>query len=132
MIKKNLISALALFVSMASINSVQAGWQDWLKSAADQLSNNETVTSTATSLLSNSEISAGLKEALSKGVESATTTLGQQDGFMKNSLVKIPLPDSLKLLEKTARELGQGQIADQFISTMNHAAEQAVPAAAEL
>lgn len=132
MIKKNRIFALAFFVSIMSINNAQAGWQDWLKTATDQLSDNETVTSAATALLTNDEIGAGLKEALSKGVKSAINTLGQQDGFMKDSSVKIPLPDSLKLVEKTARELGQGQIADQFISTMNHAAEQAVPAAADL
>ena len=132
MTKKSLLFTSTIFLSLLLTNSVQAGWQDWLKSAADELSSNDTVTSAATALLSDSDITAGLKEALANGVNSAVSTLGKQDGFMNNSLVKIPLPDSLKLIEKTARELGQDQIADQFIATMNHAAEQAVPAAAQL
>ena len=132
LIKKSVFFTSTIFLAMLLNNTAQAGWQDWLKGAADQLSNNETATSAATALLSNSDISAGLKEALTNGVKLAVDTLGKQNGFMNSSLVKIPLPDSLKLIEKSARELGQDQIADQFIATMNHAAEQAVPAAAEL
>ncbi|ORU95026.1 MAG: hypothetical protein A6F71_10285 [Cycloclasticus sp. symbiont of Poecilosclerida sp. M] len=96
------------------------------------LTSNEKVTSQAASVLSNSEVSAGLKEALANGVESAINTLGKSGGFMGNSLVQIPVPDSLSFVEKTARSLGQEKHVDEFVNTMNHSAEQAVPEAATL
>lgn len=46
--------------------------------------------------------------------------------------MKIPLPDELKKVEKLLRGLGQDKYADQFVATMNHAAEKAVPEAATL
>ncbi len=132
MIKKAALIASGTLLAISLNNNVQAGWQDFLKGAVDELSKNEGVAQTASSLLSNSDMTNGLKEALANGVESAIKTLGKKDGFMGDSLVQIPLPDSLKMVEKTARSLGQGQYADEFISTMNHAAEEAVPEAAEL
>ncbi|PCH84111.1 MAG: hypothetical protein COB89_05150 [Piscirickettsiaceae bacterium] len=126
------VSALTTMLFVGSVGMAQAGWQDFLNSAVKTVTDNKSTTEMASSMLGESEIVAGLKEALANGVETAVKTLGKTDGFMGNSLVQIPLPDSLKLVEKTARSLGQGQYADDFISTMNHAAEEAVPEAAEL
>jgi hypothetical protein len=56
--------------------------------------------------------------------------LGRQDGFLKDAGVKIPMPESLQKVERTLRTLGQDKLADEFITTMNRAAEQAVPEAA--
>src|SRR5262245_20597608 len=82
--------------------------------------------------LSNDQMISGLKEALAKGVQHAVTNLGKSDGFLKDAQVKIPLPSSLKKVERTLRTLGQDQLADEFITTMNRAAEQAVPEAASV
>jgi hypothetical protein len=82
--------------------------------------------------LSTDQVTQGLKAALGKGLEHAIASLGQPGGFFKNAKVKIPLPDKLRTVEKTLRTLGQGQLADDSIATMNQAAEQAVPAAAEV
>lgn len=79
--------------------------------------------------LSSDEMIRGLKEALSKGAQKAISGLGKEDGFLKNLDVKIPLPESLKKVESAARLAGQGQLADDFIVSMNRAAEQAVPQA---
>ena len=84
----------------------------------------------AQSALSNSDIVSGLKEALANGVESAINTLGQPGGYLGNELVKIALPESLTTITATARTLGQGTTVDAFESTMNQAAEKAVPEAA--
>ncbi|GDY22140.1 hypothetical protein LBMAG56_34870 [Verrucomicrobiota bacterium] len=78
-------------------------------------------------VLNTDEITRGLKEALHKGAQKATASLGQENGFLKNLDVKIPLPDSLKTAENAARLAGQGQLADNFILAMNRAAEKAVP-----
>lgn len=72
----------------------------------------------------------GLKEALGKGVEQAVANLGKTDGFLKDLNVKIPMPESLQKVEKTLRVLRQDELADEFVTTMNRAAEQAVPEAA--
>ncbi len=80
--------------------------------------------------LSPDQMVQGLKEALGKGVQSAVRQLGHPGGFLTNSSVKIPLPEKLRSVEKALRTLKQDQLADEFVTTMNHAAEQAVPEAA--
>ena len=82
--------------------------------------------------VSDNEISGGLKEALSKGVGSAIKTLGKEDGFFKNVRVKIPLPKSLQRIEKVVRIAGQGKAVDDFVLSMNRAAEKAVPVAVDV
>ena len=47
------------------------------------------------SQLSNADASAGLRKALSQGVDKAVSELGVVDGFLKNPKVKIDLPPKL-------------------------------------
>lgn len=79
-----------------------------------------------------SQAASGVKEALASGVHSAIARLGKKDGFLKDAAVRIPLPGKLSSLAKTAKKLGQGKYVDQLEESMNHAAEQAVPAAADI
>jgi len=76
--------------------------------------------------LSSSDAGSGLKEALTRGAEFAISNLGKQDGFLGNPKVKIPLPGSLQKAEKGLRAIGMGKQADELVTTMNRAAEQAV------
>jgi len=76
--------------------------------------------------LSNQETASALKEALVRGADLAVSQLGRQDGFLGDSRVRIPLPDSLRAGEKVMRTLGMKKEADQLIETMNRAAESAV------
>ncbi len=76
------------------------------------------------------QIALGLKEALAKGTEQAVRKLGTTNGFLTNTIVKISMPAEMKQVEATLRRLKQGHLADEFISTMNRAAEKAVPLAA--
>lgn len=80
--------------------------------------------------LSADQVSGGLKEALDKGLQAAVGQLGKPGGFLSDPKVKIPMPEKLQSVEKTLRAVGQGEMADQFVATINQAAEQAVPAAA--
>ncbi|MBN8712926.1 MAG: DUF4197 domain-containing protein [Xanthomonadales bacterium] len=89
----------------------------------------------ATSLgagLPDSDIAAGLKEALAKGTTDAINSLGRDGGFWNNSKVRIPLPGKLEQAGKLVRELGQGAKVDAFQQSMNHAAEKAVPQVADI
>lgn len=128
MLKRNTKLATAV-IALTLTQSVQAGWLDFLTEAANTVSENGG-DKIVKSSLANSEVVSGLKEALANGVESAITTLGQPGGFAGNQLVKIAVPDSLKSVTSVARTLGQGQYIDSFESTMNEAAEKAVPEAA--
>ena len=58
--------------------------------------------------------------------------LGHEGGFLDDSSVKIPMPESLRRIEKGLRDVGQGKVADEFVASMNHAAEQAVPKAVDI
>lgn len=87
---------------------------------------------TTTSNVTDLEIAGGLKEALSKGVSFAVNTLGKENGFLNDVRVKIPLPKSLQKIEKPLRIAGQGKYVDDFVASMNHAAEKAVPVAIDV
>jgi len=79
--------------------------------------------------LSNKETVAGLKAALIQGAGRAAATLGKTDGFLGNPKVKIPLPHALQKAESVMRSMGLGDQADELITTLNRAAEAAVPEA---
>jgi len=82
--------------------------------------------------LSNQDAVAGLKAELEKGSQAAVASLGKTDGFLGNPSVKIPLPDSLTRAEALMRRVGMGKYADELVTSMNRAAEAAVPEARQL
>lgn len=82
--------------------------------------------------LTNRDASGGLKEALTQGAGKAVAALGRSDGFLGNPKVKIPLPESLQQVESMMRTFGLGKHADELVTTMNRAAEAAVPEAKAL
>lgn len=82
--------------------------------------------------LSNTDINAGLKEALARGADAAVAQLGQKDGFFGNAALRIPLPPSLQKAEKAMHMFGMGKQADDLVLSMNRAAEAAVPEARTL
>ena len=82
--------------------------------------------------ISNQDAVAGLREALVQGSGHAIGLLGKTDGFLGNPKVRIPLPQSLQRIEGTMRMFGLGRQADELVTTMNHAAEAAVPEAKAL
>ncbi len=125
----NLLVAGCL-VFLAGSHAVAADWTKYLdsvKGAADTAG-----VSTSNVDLTNTEMVAGLKEALDKGTQFAVDKLGQPGGFLDNKKVRIPMPDSLSWVESSLRTVGQDELADEFIATMNTAAEQAVPEAADI
>ena len=124
---KQILPAFTLGLSFLVLcTSANAGFLDALKSVVTTTN----TTTVAGAALSQDQIAGGLKEALGKGVERAVASLGRPDGFLTNLNVKIPIPEKLQTVEKGLRLAGQGQLADEFIASMNRAAEQAVPTAA--
>ncbi|NCT08572.1 MAG: DUF4197 domain-containing protein [Flavobacteriia bacterium] len=79
--------------------------------------------------LSQEQIGNGLREALDNGIKNQVTKLTAEDGFYKNELVKILLPEELQTVDKGLRNLGLGNLADEGIKVLNRAAEDAVKTA---
>ena len=81
---------------------------------------------------SNGTVASGLKEALEVGTKNTVTQTGVTDGFFRNEAIKILLPEKLHPIEKGLRLVGQGQKVDDFVLSMNRAAEKAAPAASSI
>ncbi|MCG6967362.1 MAG: DUF4197 domain-containing protein [Chromatiaceae bacterium] len=117
-----------LAVALAALFGLaHAGFDDLMKSAGGLLDSASHATGGGASSLSNAQISAGLKEALSLGAERAVAVLGRSGGFLDDGRVRIPLPGVLGSAAKGLRAAGQGQYVDEFETAINRAAEQAIP-----
>jgi hypothetical protein len=82
--------------------------------------------------LSNEDIVAGLKEALSVGAQNSSSKLSATDGFFGNAVIKVLMPAEAKKAETTLRNLGFGNMVDNAILSMNRAAEEASKSAAPI
>jgi len=82
--------------------------------------------------LTDREAAAGLREALVVGSRRAVETLGRLDGYYGDPRVRIALPPRLMRAERALRTMGMGRQVDNFVMTMNRAAEEAVPEATAL
>lgn len=76
--------------------------------------------------LTNADIASGLRQALDNGIDKQVSKLTQTDGFFKNQLVKVLLPQELQKVDKTLRDIGLGNLADEGLKVLNRAAEDAV------
>lgn len=77
----------------------------------------------------NLDIAGGLKEALNNGITKQVTKLTAVDGFYKNEMVKILLPEELKKVDSGLRKIGLGSLADEGLKAINRTAEDAVKTA---
>lgn len=129
---------MRIFITLATFSVVliagsgqpaaASDWRDALRSVVAGAA----ASPQANQALSNSEVAAGLKEALANGATAAVNQLGRNDGFWASRQYRIGLPSSLARHEALARQFGQGARIDAFALSMNRAAEAAVPVAADL
>ncbi len=82
--------------------------------------------------LSDAKIGSGLKEALKVGTENTVKLTGRTDGYFMNQAIKILMPEKLQTLEKGLRLVGYGPQVDEFVLSMNRAAERAAPQAKQI
>jgi hypothetical protein len=82
--------------------------------------------------LTEGDASKGIKVALEKGALAAVALLGKTDGFLGNPKVRIPLPGFLEDASKLLKLTGQGKRVDELVTSMNRAAEAAVPMGKDL
>jgi hypothetical protein len=82
--------------------------------------------------LTNTEIIAGLKEALNVGSNNASAAASKTDGYFKHPVIKIPFPPEAKQMESSLRAIGMNKQVDDFVMTLNRAAEAAAKQAAPI
>ena len=71
----------------------------------------------------------GLKEALSIGTENAVKSVSQTDGYFKNKMIRILMPEKIQKVADVLSKVGYQKEVDDFILSMNRAAEKAAPQA---
>lgn len=79
--------------------------------------------------LSQSQIIAGLKQALTIGTQNSANQLSAVDGFFADAAIKILMPPEAQNVEKTLRQFGLGSLVDKAILSLNRAAEDAAKSA---
>lgn len=82
--------------------------------------------------LTNADIIAGLKEALTVGSKNAGGLASKVDAYYKNPALYIPFPPEAKKVQETLINLGQTKLVNDFTLTVNRAAEDAAKEAAPI
>ncbi len=126
---RSFVSAVLALVLLGP-SSASAGWRDLLGPLKSVVSGQKS--SEGEAGLEQLEVVDALKQALQLGTERAIEGLGREGGFLDDAQVRIPLPESLATLETGLRTFGQEQLAEQFRSTLNRAAERALPRTAKI
>lgn len=72
-----------------------------------------------------SEVAFGLKEALFLAAKNAAGLASQVDGFYKNPEIFIPFPPEAKAMKNTLETIGLKKPVEDFVKTLNRAAEEA-------
>ncbi|MBZ0165461.1 MAG: DUF4197 domain-containing protein [Candidatus Omnitrophica bacterium] len=128
--KKSIVALVAIFFVVTNPLVAEARF-DWFKNKVKAIAGEQTETLTS-GKLSDSKIGQGLKEALKVGITNAVEKVSQTDGYLNNENIKLLLPDKLQKLEKGLRMVGFDEQLDEFILSMNRAAESAAPQARDI
>lgn len=123
---KNIILSFFLLTSLVSCAQEKNSSSDILKKAGSIFGKK------GGGGLSNEDVVAGLKEALSVGARNSANKLSSIDGFFANAAIKVLMPEEAKKVESTLRNLGLGNLVDNAILSMNRAAEEASKSAAPI
>ena len=95
-----------------------------MKSLWDSVNSN-----TTSGALTNSEVIAGLKEALTIGAKESSTIASAVDGFYKNPKIAIPWPSEAQAVKDVLQNVGFSRQIASFEESMNRAAEEAAKGA---
>ncbi|MCX5834474.1 MAG: DUF4197 domain-containing protein [Deltaproteobacteria bacterium] len=74
----------------------------------------------------------GLKEALSVGTDRAVKSVSKTDGYFKDQAIKILMPEKIQKAADVMKMAGYSKEVDDFVLSMNRAAEKAAPEAAAI
>lgn len=114
-------ACLAVFVILLcfAISACSGSLDDFLKNTIQSSQSGPT----------EATIISGLKEALKIGTQNTVTTVSKMDGYFANESIKIPMPEKFRQVSTVLGSLGFQQQVDDFVLSMNRAAERAAPKA---
>ena len=118
--KKVIIILMFLIVQIFSVHVCHAGLFDGLK---------KLFSSSKLESVDENAIIKALKEAISIGTDNAVTSASEPDGYLANQAIKILIPEKFKKVADGLRKIGYDKPVDDFILSMNRAAEKAAPEA---
>jgi len=119
-LKKTIIVLMIISVQIFSVHVCHAGLFDTFKKIFS--------TSKLEKVDENTIITA-LKEAISIGTDNAVKSVSELDGYLANQAIKILIPENFKMVTDGLRKIGYNKPVDDFILSMNRAAEKAAPEA---
>ncbi|WP_344675539.1 DUF4197 domain-containing protein [Sphingobacterium kyonggiense] len=131
--KKPLIIGLcstAIFFSSCDVMNQGGGIM--LPPGGTTTSNPGNTTGNSTGTITQAEANTGVKQALNNGLQQSIQILSAKDGFLGDQMVKILMPEEARKVESALRAVGMGKLCDQFITSMNRAAETAVKEASSV
>jgi uncharacterized protein DUF4197 len=123
------VAALAVVFTLALLASPARAQLDQLLRGLPQVPGSSGSSGTG---LSEQKVGAGLKQALEVATGSAVNLTGRVDGYFANQAIKILMPERLRSLERGLRTVGMGNSIDEFVLSMNRAAERAAPSAKQI
>ena len=121
-----LLFALAIFPAMGHAQTLQSLKQK-LKASTDKIAG-----SSASTEPDEKTIGDGIREALKVGAKNAVSHLSAPGVFLANARWTIPMPKELEKVAQRSIQLGFKKDVDEFVVSMNTAAEKAVPEALDI
>ncbi|MCP4264799.1 MAG: DUF4197 domain-containing protein [Candidatus Brocadiaceae bacterium] len=118
--KKFNIVLVVIFLEIFSTHLCYAGFLDGLK---------KIFTKSQQTVSDENTIVSALKEAVSIGTDNAVKLVSVQDGYLGNEIIKINIPENFKMITNGLSKIGYQKQVDDFILSMNRAAEKAAPIA---
>ncbi|MDA8175268.1 MAG: DUF4197 domain-containing protein [Nitrospiraceae bacterium] len=114
---------LLTFLVLVSLSmQARAGWfEDVMKQAGMSLNGGAGP--------DDNTIAAGLRQALSIGAKNAVTGVSRKDGYFANLEIKILMPEKIQKVADVLGYIGFQKQVDDFVLSMNRAAEKAAPEA---
>ncbi len=119
---KKYVSILWIVFMLFFCNLTNATTMNEIKKKVENVSGTP---SSSESSLSNEEVIQGLKEALSVGAKNAASLASKINGYYGNPKIRIPFPPDAQKVKNVAESLGMKKVVDDFVKTLNRAAEEA-------
>lgn len=140
--RKSLMAVCTVGAFFAATAGAEAQIGSKLKGLLGQVATNTADTSKVNSTaaaptgsqgeITTAEANNAIKQALGNGLQASIALLSAKDGFLGDAAVKILMLQEAQKVEKALRAVGMGSLCDQFILSMNRAAETAVSEAGQV
>lgn len=128
-----------VLLSLTLISASTLAHASWWEQGAEILkqsnilnNDSDSKSASSTSPFSNNELETAFREALSTGSKAVVEKLSLENAFNQDSNIHIPLPSSLESVKSGLSKFGMASYMDNLETTLNRAAEAAMPETKEV